>query len=160
MNIYGAPYPIVKHPRGYLHTQRGIDQIKADLLVLLLTNPSERCMLPEFGTPLRRLVFEPNDNTLKIQAREMIIKAIEKWEPRVVIQEISVTSGYDEDQNPDDLQEDLDYILNIKIKFFDPENIQAVQTLTLQLPLSNSLNEIPGSNTLNLAREQEVQNEI
>jgi phage baseplate assembly protein W len=48
MNFLGAPYPIIKSPRGLLRTQSGINQIKSDLLVLLLTEPGERVMLPEF----------------------------------------------------------------------------------------------------------------
>ena len=84
MNFCGIPYPIEPHPMGFLRSQCGLDQIKSDLLVLLLTNPGERIMMPEFGTPLRTLMFEPNDSNLHMQARSMIIRAIDQWEPRVV----------------------------------------------------------------------------
>lgn len=138
MQIYGCPYPIEKNPRGYLFTQEGINQIKSDLLILLLTNPGERVMLTDYGTPLRKLVFEQNDSTLRLQAKQMIINAIEEWEPRIVVEAIEVT-GYQEDSiNSVDLREDLDYILTIKIKFFDPHNIQNIQTLALEVPLASS----------------------
>ena len=70
MKFLGAPYPIIKHPRGFFHTQSGIDQVKADLLILLLTNPGERVMLPDFGAGLNRLMFEPNDSILVLQTKE------------------------------------------------------------------------------------------
>jgi hypothetical protein len=42
----GAPYPITKDPMGYFRIQSGIDQIRSDLLALILTNAGERPMLP------------------------------------------------------------------------------------------------------------------
>ena len=133
----GCPYPIRRHPLGLLHVERGINQIKADLLILLLTNPGERVMLPRFGTPLRRLVFEPNDSTLKEQAREMIINSIRTWEPRITVDAIEVTNSWDE-FSPDDPREDVDHILGIRIRFFDPENLKDVQELVLEMPLGGN----------------------
>jgi len=43
----------------------GDDAIKSDLIHLLLTTPGGRLYLPEFGTNLRKFVFEPNDTTLR-----------------------------------------------------------------------------------------------
>jgi phage baseplate assembly protein W len=90
MKFLGFPYPVVSNPRGLLATQGGVDQIKSDLLCLLLTNPGERVMIPDFGTPLRELIFEPNDDVLVNKAREVIITAIKTWEPRVTIDQIEI----------------------------------------------------------------------
>ena len=89
----GAPYPIVSTARGLLPTQRGVDQIKADLLQLLLTNPGERVMLPNFGTPLREIIFEPNDAISSEHVRDMIINSIRTWEPRITIEQIDVVNS-------------------------------------------------------------------
>ena len=136
----GAPYPIVRHPRGLLHTQDGVDQIKADLLQLLLTNPGERVMLPEFGTPLRRwLIFEQNTVGLTDVAKTMISDSITMWEPRIAVSNIEVTNKADEDSlHPDDPRTDIEHILFIRILFFDPEDIQNVQELKLELPLAGA----------------------
>lgn len=132
----GLQYPLVKTARGLLAQKNNVDQIKADLLQLLLTNPGERVMLPEFGTPLRDLVFEPNDVSLESIAKKMIADSITKWEPRIVISDISVTSSFDpNDLNQNDLGEEIDAILGISISFVDPENISQIESLTLQLPL-------------------------
>lgn len=133
----GLPYPVVKNPLGFFRTQSGISQIKSDMLSLLLTNPGERVFLSDFGTPLKRLIFEQNDTALEILARNMIADSISKWEPRVTVQQIQVTRNIPrEDLNPEDLREDIENILNIKIIFIDPENISEVQELKLEIPLT------------------------
>lgn len=132
----GLQYPLVKTARGLMAQNSNVAQIKADLLQLLLTNPGERVMLPEFGTPLRKLMFEPNDVGLEIIAKQMIAESISKWEPRIVISNISVTSNFDPNNlNENDSGEDIDAILGISILFIDPENISQIESLTLQLPL-------------------------
>jgi hypothetical protein len=137
----GMPYPIVKHPRGYMRTQWGVNQIKSDLLILLLTNPGERVMLPSFGTPLRRLFFEPNDEVIRAEAREMIIDSLNQWEPRIAVTNVEVwtgTGGFSEEAlDPEEEQtpENEEHILGIKITFVDPEDIQTVQELVLQVPI-------------------------
>lgn len=132
----GLQYPLRKTPRGILAQRTSVDQIKADLLQLLLTNPGERVMLPTFGTPLRELIFEPNDTNLERRAREMIANAILTWEPRIVISDITVSSNVDRDylNEFDDLSQ-REAILFISIKFYDPENIQTIEELVLERPL-------------------------
>lgn len=133
----GLQYPLVKTPRGIFAPKNDIDQIKADLIQLILTNPGERVMLPTFGVNLRSLMFEPNDSTLEIKARNMIIAAIKQWEPRVVIQNIAVTSDFSaSDLNPNDPGDDRDKILGIKISFFDPGDISTVHDLVIERSIS------------------------
>jgi phage baseplate assembly protein W len=137
MDFLGCPYPIVKKPQGLLGTQSGLNQVKSDLLCLLLTNPGERVMLPDYGTPLRRLIFEQNDSVLAEQARAMIIASIRQWEPRITVEAIEVSSNIDEDSlHEDDLKDDIERILSIRIVFYDPEEIKELQELRLQVPLS------------------------
>lgn len=126
-----------KNSQGFFYTESGVNQIKSDLLILLLTNPGERVMLPQFGTPLRSLAFEPNDAMLRQKAKNMIVSSIKKFEPRVVIQHIEVTSKLDElSMNAQDDRSEAESVLMIKIIFFDPQNIKEVQELKLEVPLS------------------------
>ena len=132
----GLQYPLVKTTRGTMAGRSGVDQIKADLLQLLLTNPGERVMLPEFGTPLRKLIFEPNDETLEFTAKKMITASITRWEPRIVVSNISVTSKFNSDNlHPEDNRSELGAILGIQIEFVDPENISQIESLVLELPV-------------------------
>jgi phage baseplate assembly protein W len=137
MSFYGAPYPIIRTPRGLLATQEGLSQIKSDLLVLLMTNPGERIMLPEFGTPLRTLIFEQNDVVVVQQATQMISDSITRWEPRITVSDISVSVLPQSISNPLDAIEDASHVLYINIKFFDPQTINQIQDLKLQLPIGN-----------------------
>lgn len=139
MNYLGAPYPIVPTARGLLASPGSLEQIKADLLVLLLTNPGERIMLPDFGTPLRTLIFEPNDSRLEQAAREMIIQSIRKWEPRITVEQIDVFSKFDESSlAADDPRQDIENILGIRIIFKDPQNIADLDELRLEIPLGGN----------------------
>ena len=150
------PYPIIPDAGGLLHTQSGIDQIKADMLSLLLTNPGDRVFLPTYGTPLRKLIFEQNDLELVSAAREMIIDSINTWEPRITVNAIEVTNGLEKDSlNKDDDLTEQGAILSIKIVFFDPENILDLQELVLQLPLSG----ISGSNNLSTYNDVSVKSQ-
>jgi phage baseplate assembly protein W len=138
MKFIGLQYPLVKTPKGVLAHSSDIPQIKADLLQLLLTNPGERVMLPEYGVPLRRLVFEPNDTRLEMAARNMIAEAIQKWEPRVEIKDIIVSSQIDaSDLSPLDSRDERGGILSIKILFVDPEKIDSVEQLAVEVPLGS-----------------------
>lgn len=137
LRFLGVPYPIRKHPQGFLRIQSGVNQIKSDLLTLLLTNPGERVMLPAYGTPLRKLIFEPNDPALREKAKAMIVHSIKLWEPRIAVQQIDVTSKIEEiTLHNDDPRTDLEHILVIRILFVDPQNIVEVQELKLEIPLS------------------------
>ena len=136
-NFLGLPYPVVKNPLGFFKTQSGISQIKSDLLSLLLTNPGERVFLADYGTPLKRLIFEQNDAVLEATAKNMISDSISKWEPRIAVSQIEVSREVPSNSlSPMDPREDLDNILYINIKFVDPEKISEVQELRLQIPLT------------------------
>ena len=137
MSFLGCAYPITKHPRGFLRTQSGVDQVKSDLLVLLLTEPGERVMLPEFGTPLRQYFFEPNDSTVAQNVKSTISKAISLWEPRIAVQNIDVVIGNDtiSSLNNDDLRQDVQHILLIRIDFVNFNDIQKIEQLKLEIPI-------------------------
>jgi phage baseplate assembly protein W len=136
MSFLGAPYPIVKHPRGFFRTQSGMDQVKSDLLVLLLTQPGERVMLPEFGTNLKKFFFEPNDASVLEQIKEEIARAISIWEPRIAVTNIEVTNGEDvlDSLSPLDLRQDLQHIVRIRILFTNFNDITKVEELKLEIP--------------------------
>jgi hypothetical protein len=136
-NFLGLPYPVTKNPLGFFKTQSGISQIKSDLLSLLLTNPGERVFLADYGTPLKRLIFEQNDAVLEATAKNMISDSISRWEPRIAVSQIEVSREVPNSSlNAMDPGEDVDNILYIKITFVDPEKISEVQELRLQIPLT------------------------
>jgi phage baseplate assembly protein W len=138
MSFNGAPYPITKHPLGLLRSQKGANQVKSDLLALLLTEPGERVMLPTFGTPLKQFFFEQNDSVIVERVREVIANSIRTWEPRIAVTAIDVTNSEDnmeQSLSPLDSRESLGNILMIRILFTDFNDIRNVQELKLEIPL-------------------------
>lgn len=63
--------------------------IHESILQILGTRPGERFMNPEFGSHVRDLVFEPNNDVLKGLLRHYIINDVERWEKRVVVTDVT-----------------------------------------------------------------------
>ncbi|GAA1974927.1 hypothetical protein GCM10009777_04730 [Microbacterium pumilum] len=75
-------------------------------MLLLSTRPGERIMRPDYGCDLARLIFSPNDATAAGLARYYVGRAVERFEPRVII--LAIDAGPVPDA-PDRLQVILDY---------------------------------------------------
>ena len=69
-------------------TSREHEHIRESILQILGTRIGERFMNPEFGSRLKDLVFEQNDEVLKGLLRHYVIDAIKRWEKRVIITEV------------------------------------------------------------------------
>ena len=82
--------------------------IHESILQILGTRPGERFMNPEFGSHIRDLVFEPNDSVLKGLLRHYIIDAIERWEKRVYVTDVSF------DESPEAVDS---YTLHVRISY-------------------------------------------
>lgn len=73
---------------GKLETSSDDENIKDSLRVLLSTAKGERAGMPDYGCSIIDRVFDPNDTMMEIIVRNDILDAIEKWEPRVKVNEI------------------------------------------------------------------------
>lgn len=71
--------------------------IRNSLRNILLTKKMERRMLPEFGSSLEQLLFEPIDNDTAKRIGSIILDEIDYWEPRINILNIEVIA--DEEKN-------------------------------------------------------------
>lgn len=78
-----------------LATQTDERLIKNDLLQLLLTSPGERIYQPDFGSPLRYHTFENFDPSDSTRLEQDVIKAILRFEQRVVVNSVKVGSNQD-----------------------------------------------------------------
>lgn len=65
------------------------DAIRSDLLHLLLTNKGERLYLPDFGSDLKKYIFEPNDTITHDQIRDNLNDTIKLYIPNLLINDIS-----------------------------------------------------------------------
>lgn len=79
----GLVLPIDKKPGGFFHTAFTREIIKSSINMILLTRRGERVMLPEFGSNVHLLVFEPNDQILRSLVERYITDDLARWEPRI-----------------------------------------------------------------------------
>ena len=75
-----------------------IDAIYQSITNILSTRKNTRLFLPEFGSELENLLFEPMDRVTVARLYDFVIVAIERWEPRVNLDysRSSITPNYDQ----------------------------------------------------------------
>ena len=82
---------------GRLAWSEATDNIRESMRVILATQLGERLMLPQFGTDLRERLFEPNTVATRRLIEERIAAALQRWEPRVSVDSISVVADPEDD---------------------------------------------------------------
>jgi len=65
------------------------DAIRSYLLHLLLTNKGERLYLPDFGSDLKKYIFEPNDSITHEQIKDNLNENIKRYIPNLIINDIT-----------------------------------------------------------------------
>lgn len=65
--------------------------IRSDLLHLLLTQKGERLYLPDFGTNLRRYLFDQNDNHTISDIKDEINQSLKKYMPKLLVTDLTVS---------------------------------------------------------------------
>ena len=73
-----------------LRAAEDIPLIQAGIYQIINTVPGERRMLPEFGSRVRSLVFDPHDAILYTEIGREVIRAVERWEPRIVLEDVQI----------------------------------------------------------------------
>ena len=81
--------------RPFNSTYSTKDQIKSNLINLLLTNVGERIMNPFFGSNLRKFIFEGLTNSNIDALRESVLNSIEIFIPEVTVDNFVVSSDPD-----------------------------------------------------------------
>lgn len=89
---YGIDFPFRDSNRGnYLRvTQFESEEVKADLIHLLLTRKGMRYYLPDFGTRLYEYIFEPMDGLTFDAIESDIREAVGKYMPNLLINKITI----------------------------------------------------------------------
>jgi len=75
----GLAFPFAIGPLGSVSAEGGSPRLRGQILQLLLTSPGERVNVPEFGTRLRDLVFDPNNDVLAASTEFMIKRALQTY---------------------------------------------------------------------------------
>jgi uncharacterized protein len=92
----GWSFPVLPRPvTGDLAFAVGTEKVRESILLVLLTEPGERVMRPSFGCGLRRFLAEPNTVGTRARLVREVTTAIETWEPRVRLREVTADPGED-----------------------------------------------------------------
>lgn len=108
-NYYGISFPFQDSTRGdFLRmTETATQEVRANLVHLLLTRKGTRYLLPDFGTRLYDYIFEQMDGQTFAAIEDEIRDAVRKYIPHLEIQQIVIREAdVNEDtsqlnQNPD-----------------------------------------------------------
>lgn len=107
----GLSFPFNFSSTGRSHqaaTAQGVDKINQSIHMLLSTRIGERMFIPEYGSRLPELVFEPDDDILHVLLKLWTADALRRWEKRITITGVSTTDT--PDLNTVGIE--IDYVIN------------------------------------------------
>lgn len=73
----------------------GPNKVRQSIYIILDTEPGERVMRSNFGCGLRRHIMEPNTAANRALIQHTVQLALRKWEPRISLTSVSVSSAED-----------------------------------------------------------------
>jgi phage baseplate assembly protein W len=103
----GWSFP-VKPVNGGLTFASYETDIEQAIPIILLTEPGERPMLPQFGAGLRRFVFQPSSSATYRAIEQAVEQALIDWEPRINVDSVTVTP---DDSEPNLLMIAVDFVV-------------------------------------------------
>ena len=94
---YGVNFPFLDSSMGkYLSLSETADEeIRTNLIHLLLTRKGSRYFLPDFGTRLYEFIFEPLDGPTFSEIESEIRESVQEYLPNLTITKISVKAASD-----------------------------------------------------------------
>lgn len=92
----GLAFPPRVGSDGRLAASAGAENVRQCVRLILLTEPRERVMLPQFGGGLARFLFRPNTPATHRLIEEAVSEALGRWEPRVRLIEVTARADPDD----------------------------------------------------------------
>lgn len=71
----------------------GERDVHESLWILLSTSPGERIMVPGYGCPLDKMIFQSVDRTFATEIETEVRRSILLWEPRVEVLDVAVSTA-------------------------------------------------------------------
>jgi phage baseplate assembly protein W len=126
----GITFPLQRGEQGYFQQSFDVvDQVKANLYLLLNTKKGERRLNLDFGSTLWDVLFEFNNEEIKNIIKDAVKKDVQKWMPFVNIESVEVSAT--------DEEKDNGYVKIDVIFTADSMGISEPQNLTLITPQGN-----------------------
>jgi len=86
----GIAFPFKINLQSNLSLSKNIANLEESMRIILGTKLGERVYRPEFGSRLDEVVFAPMNTETLLLIRLYVKEAIEKWEPRVILESVYV----------------------------------------------------------------------
>jgi hypothetical protein len=117
----GLAFPFAVNRLGSIASEGGSALLRGRILQLLLTSPGERVNLPDFGTRLRDLVFDPNNDVLAASTEFMIQRAMQKYlSDDLRVEQVAITAA--------------DEVLQVNIVYYRTSDLQ-LESVRVGIPL-------------------------
>jgi uncharacterized protein len=84
----GIAFPLSVDRGGALALARDDEDVRQAISIILTTAPGERPMRPEFGCGVHDYVFDVVDAATLGRMEEEILRALERWEPRIDVVDV------------------------------------------------------------------------
>lgn len=113
-NTINIKFPFKDSVKGFFLGMNEDDAsaIKSDLMHLLLTAKGERYYLPDFGTNLKKYIFEPNDGITHAEIRQELNDTIKKFIPNLLITAIDIRQ-----------KENSEYVASVRLDYVVSEGV-------------------------------------
>lgn len=127
------------NPSGiFFTTYLNRDQVFSNLKNLLMTSKGERYFQPDFGTDIRKILFEniSDEEDFKEKLRGEILAAISYWMPYLFTETLTVNVNMDEDGRVDDPSHAVGIFLRVSISgtgIYLPVRIFISETATIRI---------------------------
>lgn len=82
-------FPVEFNDYGRPVIAAGVDTIPQSINMILLTPKGSRYFLPEYGSDLHLILFQPNDQVLSNLLYYTISEALDTWEKRIKVTDIT-----------------------------------------------------------------------
>lgn len=84
----GLSFPLQSNVQGGLKLSAEAQKVKEAIWLILRTDLGERVYRPDFGCRLSELAFAPLNNDTLLRIRIYVLEALQKWEPRIDVDEV------------------------------------------------------------------------
>jgi hypothetical protein len=87
----GLGQPLGVDEAGRLRLASGPEKVRQSIYTILDTEPGERVMRADFGCGLSRWLMAPNSPATRAAIERDVRHALERWEPRIKLADVSVS---------------------------------------------------------------------
>jgi uncharacterized protein len=88
----GLSFPLQFNVQGSFKLSSEAQKVKESIWLILRTDLGERVYRPDFGCRLSELAFAPLNNDTLLRIRLYITEALQAWEPRIDLDDVTVDS--------------------------------------------------------------------